>query len=91
MILVIKAGKVIAIHTDEQEYVINRYPAECEVIKIADSAVEFPRNEEGRPTGLPEDPRPKGMPYIDLKKQGTTEQRLADLEAAIAALIGGVL
>lgn len=89
MILVIKAGKVVAIHTDEQEYVITRYPADCEVIKVADDAVDFPRDGEGRPTGLPEDPRPKGIPYTDLKKQGTTEQRIADLEAALAALLGG--
>lgn len=89
LILVIKAGKTIAIHADEQEYVVTRYPADCEVIKVADNAVEFPRDEEGRPTWLPEDPRPKGVPYIDLKRYGTTEQRLADLEAALAALLGG--
>lgn len=91
MILVIKSGKVIATHTDEQEYVIDRYPADCEIIKVADNVVEFPHDEEGKPTGLPEDPRPKGIPYIGLKKQGTTEQRLADLEAAIAALLGGAI
>ncbi|MEW6045011.1 MAG: hypothetical protein AB1609_00780 [Bacillota bacterium] len=89
MILVIKAGKVIATHTNEQEYVIDRYPADCEVIKVVDNAVEFPLDEQGSPRGLPEDPRSKGIPYVDLKKQGTAEQRLADLEAAIAALLGG--
>ena len=89
LILVIKAGKVIATHTDEQEYVIDRYPADCEIIKVADSVIEFPRDEEGRPTVLPEDPRSKGVPHIDLRRQGTTEQRLADLEAALAALLGG--
>jgi hypothetical protein len=89
LILVIKAGKTIAVHTDEQEYVVTRYPADCEFIKVADNAVEFPHDEEGRPTGLPEDPRPKGVSYVDLKKQGTTEQRLADLEVALVALLGG--
>lgn len=89
LILIIKAGKVIATHTDEQEYVVDHYPADCEVIKVADNAMEFPRDEEGRPTGLPEDPRPKGVSYVDLRSQGTTEQRIADLEAALAALLGG--
>lgn len=89
MILVIKEGKAIAAHTNEQEYVIDRYPADCEIIKVADNIVKFPEDEEDRPTGLPEDPRPKGVPYVDLKKQGTTEQRLTDLEAALAALLGG--
>lgn len=89
MLLVIKEGKVIATHTDEQTYVIDRYPADCEIIKVADNAVEFPRDEEGRPIGLPEDPRLKGVSYEDLKKQGTTEQRLADIEAALAVLLGG--
>jgi len=91
LILVIKAGKTIAVHTDEQEYVVTRYPADYEVIKVADSAVEFPYDEEGRPAGLPEDPRSKGVSYVDLRKQGTIEQRLADLEAALAAILGGVM
>ncbi|MDI6711456.1 MAG: hypothetical protein QME76_12380 [Bacillota bacterium] len=88
MILVIKEGKVIATHTDDQEYVVDHYP-DCDVIKVVDNAVEFPRDKEGRPTGLPEDPRLKGVPYVDLKRQGITKQRLADLETALAALLGG--
>lgn len=78
MILVIKNGKVFAIHTDEQEYVVNNYAADCDVIKVPDDAVEFPRDAAGRPVGMPEDPRPKGVSYIDLRKQGTSEEVLAN-------------
>ncbi len=79
MILVIKGGKVIAYHNDNQEDVIkNKYPG-CELIKIADNDVQF--DEEGWPL-VPQS-------GIRLNMIGTTEQRLADLEAALIALLGG--
>ncbi|WP_079933287.1 hypothetical protein [Carboxydocella sp. ULO1] len=88
MILVLKEGRTIAIHTDEQEFVVDLYPG-CEIIKVANDAIELTRDKEGRLTGLPEDPRSKGIPCIELKRHGSIEQRIADLEAALAALIGG--
>lgn len=88
MILVIRNSKVIAYHSDDQEYVIDHYPVDCEIIRVADNVVEFSLSEDGA-TNMPEDPRPKGVPYTDLRKQGTAEQRIADLETALAALLGG--
>ncbi|MFZ5688689.1 MAG: hypothetical protein ACOY9Y_11040 [Bacillota bacterium] len=88
MILVIKNSKVIATHTDEQTYIIDRYPVECEIIKVADNAVEFTQDEEGRQTGLPEDPRLKGVPYVNLKTTPTAEQRLEALEIAMLTNLG---
>jgi len=79
MILVVKDSKVIAYHGDNQEDVIkNKYPG-CELIKIADNEVEF--DEEGWPLA------PQGGTRLDIL--GTLEQRLADLEVALAALLGG--
>lgn len=77
MILVIKDGKVIAYHEDGQD-VLDKYP-NCAIIKVKDEEVVF--DEEGWPQ----------MPQsgIDLRIVGNVEQRLADLEAALAALLGG--
>jgi len=77
MILVIKDGKVIAYHEDEQD-VLDKYPG-CAIMKVKDEEVTF--DEEGWPQ------MPKSG--IDLRTMGNTEQRLADIEAALAALLGG--
>ena len=76
MILVIKDGKVIAYHEDGQD-VLDKYP-NCAIIKVKDEEVVF--DEEGWPQ----------MPQsgIELRIVGNVEQRLADLEAALAALLG---
>jgi len=81
MILVCKDRKVIAYHTDDQEYVIDRYPQDCEILKV--EQVEF--NEEGWPL------YPEGKPALDLRTTGSTEQRLRDLEMALSYLLGGGL
>jgi len=77
MILVIKDGKVIAYHEDGQD-VLDKYP-NCAIVRIKDEDVVF--DEEGWPQ----------MPQsgIDLRIAGSVEQRLVDLEAALAALLGG--
>ena len=77
MILVIKDGKVIAYHEDGQD-VLDKYP-NCAIVRIKDKDVVF--DEEGWPQ----------MPQsgIDLRIVSSAEQRLADLEAALAALLGG--
>lgn len=77
MILVIKDGKVIAYHEDGQD-VLDKYP-NCTIIKVKDEEIVF--DEEGWPQ----------MPQsgIDLRIAGTAEQRLADLEVALMALLGG--
>lgn len=77
MILVIKDGKVIAYHEDGQD-VLDKYP-NCAIIKVKDEEVVF--DEEGWPQ----------MPQsgIDLRIVGNVEQRLADLEVALMALLGG--
>ena len=77
MILVIKDGKVIAYHEDGQD-VLDKYP-NCAIIKVKDEEVVF--DEEGWPQ----------VPHsgIDLRIVGSVGQRLADLEAALAALLGG--
>lgn len=80
MILVCKNKKVIAFHTDEQEYVVDRYPADCEILKVDDSKVEF--DEEGFPK-YPE----KGAENLRVK--GSIEQRLRDIEMALATILGG--
>jgi len=79
MILVCKNRKVIAYHSDEQEYVIDRYPQDCEILKV--EQVEF--DEEGWPL------YPEGKPALDLRTTGSTEQRLRDLEMALSYLLGG--
>jgi len=79
MILVCKDRKVIAYHTDDQEYVIDRYPQDCEILKV--EQVEF--DEEGWPL------YPEGKPALDLRTTGSTEQRLRDLEMALSYLLGG--
>jgi len=81
MILVCKNRKVIAYHTDDQEYVIDRYPQDCEILKV--EQVEF--DEEGWPL------YPEGQPALDLRTTGSTEQRLRDLEMALSYLLGGGL
>jgi len=81
MILVCKNRKVIAYHTDDQEYVIDRYPQDCEILKV--EQVEF--DEEGWPL------YPEGKPALDLRTTGSTEQRLRDLEMALSYLLGGGL
>ena len=77
MILVIKDGKVIAYHEDGQD-VLDKYP-NCAIVRIKDEDVVF--DEEGWPQ-VPQS-------GIDLRIAGSVEQRLADLEAALAALLGG--
>ena len=77
MILVIKDGKVIAYHEDGQD-VLDKYP-NCAIIKVKDEEVVF--DEEGWPQ-VPQS-------GIDLQTIGNMEQRIADLEAALAALLGG--
>lgn len=77
MILVIKDGKVIAYHEDGQD-VLDKYP-NCAIIKAKDEEVVF--DEEGWPQ-VPQS-------GIDLRIAGSVEQRLADLEAALVALLGG--
>lgn len=77
MILVIKDGKVIAYHEDGQD-VLDKYP-NCAIIKVKDEEVVF--DEEGWPQ-VPQS-------GIDLRIAGSVEQRLADLEAALVALLGG--
>jgi len=79
MILVIKDGKVIAYHEDGQD-VLDKYP-NCAIIKVKDEEVVF--DEEGWPQ-VPQS-------GIDLRTMGNMEQRIADLEAAIAALLGGAM
>ena len=81
MILICKDRRVIAYHTDDQEYVIERYPQDCEILKV--EQVEF--DEEGWPK------YPEGKPTVDLRLLGNTEQRLRDLEIALAYLLGGGL
>jgi len=78
MILVVKNNKVIAYHGDNQEDVIkDKYPGE--LIKIADSEAQF--DEEG----WPRIPQGGG---IKLNKMETLKQRVADLEVAVAAILG---
>jgi len=78
MILICKDRKVIAYHADEQEYVIERYPQDYEVLKV--DQVEF--DEEGWPK------YPEGKPAFNLRVTGSTEQRLRDLEIALSYLFG---
>jgi hypothetical protein len=78
MILVCKNNKVIAYHDDNQDDIINKYPADHEIIKV--DIVEFDED------GWPLYPRSGGT---NLRTMGNTEQRIADLEAAIAAILGG--
>jgi len=79
MILVVKNNKVIAYHSDNQEDVIkDKYPW-CELMKIADSEAQF--DEEG----WPRIPQGGG---IKLNKMETLKQRVADLEVAVAAILG---
>ena len=78
MILICKDRKVIAYHADEQEYVIERYPQDCEVLKV--DQAEF--DEEGWPK------YPEGKLTLNLRVTGSTEQRLRDLEIAISYLLG---
>ena len=77
MILVIKDGKVIAYHEDGQD-VLDKYP-NCAIIKVKGEEVVF--DEEGWPQ-VPQS-------GIDLRIVGSVGQRLADLEAALVALLGG--
>ena len=76
MILVCKNGRVIAYHDDNQD-VIDKYP-DCEIFKV--DMVEF--DEEGWPLY----PQRGGA---NLRSIGGIEQRIADLETALAALLGG--
>ena len=81
MILVIKGGKVIAYHEDGQD-VLDKYP-NCAIIKVKDEDVVF--DEEGWPQ-MPQSGIDCG---IDLRTMGNVKQRIADLEAALTALLGG--
>ena len=80
MILVIKGGKkggkVIAYHEDGQD-VLDKYP-NCAIVRIKDEDVVF--DEEGWPQ-VPQS-------GIELRIIGNMEQRIADLEAALVALLG---
>lgn len=77
MILVIKGGKVIAYHEDGQD-VLDKYP-NCAIVRIKDEDVVF--DEEGWPQ-VPQS-------GIDLRTMGNMEQRISDLEMAIAVILGG--
>ena len=78
MIIVVRKGKILATHTDDQEYVVDRYSQDCDIIKA-----------DGSFAPDMDDPRKDGIPFVDLRKIGSLDQRIADLEAANATILGG--
>ncbi|MBO8158817.1 hypothetical protein [Thermosyntropha sp.] len=82
MILVIKGGRVLAYHADTQkDDIINKY-LDSELVQVPDNEVQF--DEEGWPL-LPQNTG------VNINTLGSTEQRIADLEVALAAIIGGAV
>ncbi len=90
MLFVIRNGKVFATHDDNQE-ILDKYPQGCEIIQIDDLQVKAYLQKFGEEVTEIPDPRNEIQEWVDIRKVGALKQRLADLEEALAALLGGAL
>jgi uncharacterized protein with von Willebrand factor type A (vWA) domain len=89
MLFVIRNGKVFATHSDTQN-VVDKYPQNYDIIQISDAVAHAYLSQFGEGEEIP-DPRTRGIDAVDVRVMGTYEQKIADLEEALAQLLGGGL
>lgn len=68
MVVVIEGDRVLEIYADGHEKaVLERYRGAVVIRMSDDIAFRYETDGEGRPIGMPLDPRKDGVPYVDLR------------------------